>query len=100
MEQTHYIIIFCIVFAFVYLCLLNKQEETQDNIETMIDSTNAPANLKLMRYIPEYPYIFGNRSNWYNALTPLPFYNPTRFYNNRLYYPYIQDYLNPREIYY
>jgi len=71
--------------------------ETMDNITGSQSGTSGDEEDSRVSY--PYPYL----RNWYNAVTPFAFNNPTRVYRPLSLYPYVHNYLRylyPNAYYY
>lgn len=96
-------IIYIIIFIVIILFILNKYEKftSGNNNESRYAYVAPHVYEHPAKYAPEYYHILNKYPYWYNAVTPFPWNNPTRFdtLNN---YPYtlIHDYFYPRIRYY
>jgi hypothetical protein len=90
------IIIFLIVILVFILCDTN----IYNNKETYKNTKGKPVYMHNDSHKYLHDYIFNGWPFWYNAVTPLPFNNPTRFYGYPYYYTALHDYFYPRLRYY
>jgi hypothetical protein len=88
MQLIHIIMIIAVIALILFV---SKKQENLRSGKDNNDSRYAYVAPHLYehpaKYIPEYYHIMGGYPFWYNAVTPLPWNNPTRF-TTLNYYPH------------